>query len=225
MAGEILGTKQVRPNPNVPAVDPATAGIANAVICLRDIALEKSKPWDLPPVCLEMRDCQFHVIQGQCDSTVGFVRRGQNLEMVSKDRYFHSLHADGASFWNFAFPDPGRPLTRALENKGLVEFSSGAGYFWMRTYLFVDDHPYYTRTDRQGRFELTQVPPGRYELVCWLPNWRKARHERDPETGMISRWYFARPLESVKTVAVGKNEQAQVEFTLAEWPRASAKRK
>jgi hypothetical protein len=85
----------------------------------------------------------------------------------------------------------------------------------MRAFLFVDDHPYYARTDREGRFELTQVPPGCYEVACWLPNWREARHERDPETGMISRWYFEPPLESGKTVVVGKNEPAEVGFTLA----------
>ena len=215
MAGEILGTKQVRPNPNVPVIDAATGGIGNAVIYIRNIASEKSKAWDFPPVRLEMRDCQLHVMQGDTDSDVGFVRLGNRVEMLSRDKYFHSLHADGASFWNFAFPDPGRPLSRTAEKKGLVEFSSAAGYFWMRAFLFVDDHPYYARTDREGRFELTQVPPGCYEVVCWLPNWREARHERDPETGMISRWYFEPPLESVKTVVVGKNEPAEVGFSLA----------
>jgi hypothetical protein len=212
LAGDILGKKQIRPNPNLPIVDNFTKGVGNAVVFLRDISPSNSKPWDHPPVSVEMRGCQFHVLQGPADSSVGFLRRGEQVRMVSADKHFHSLHAEGAAFWNFAFPDPGLPLSRHLEKTGIVELSSGAGYFWMRAYLFVDDHPYYTRTDKQGRFALSQVPPGRYEIVCWLPNWRKARHERDPESGMISRVYFQEPLETVQTVFVGKGEQASVHF-------------
>jgi hypothetical protein len=162
-----------------------------------------------------MRDCQFHVIQGLDESAIGFVRRGEPVQMVSADSHFHMLHADGAVFWNFAFPDPGMPLSREVEKKGIVELSSGAGYFWMRAYLFIDDHPYYARTDKEGRFTLSQVPPGRYEVVCWLPNWREARHERDPETGMISRLYFEEPITAIQTVVIGNNERARIHFTLS----------
>jgi hypothetical protein len=215
LAGEILGKKQVRPNPNLPVIDPSTRGVRNAVVYLRDVSPGNRKPWDHTPVRVEMRDCQLHVVQGGTDSSVGFVRRGDRVHVVSVDKYFHLLHAEGAAFWNFAFPDPDSPLSLKLEKKGLVEVSSGAGYFWMRAYLFVDDHPYYARIDQHGRFLLSGVPPGRYEIVCWMPNWQKARHERDPETGMISRVYFEDPMETVQAVVVGKKEQAQVHFVIS----------
>ena len=67
-------------------------------------------------------------------------------------------------------------------------------------YLFVDDHPYYTRTDSEGRFRLTGVPPGCYEVVCWLPDCREDRHEGDPETSLVTRVYFRPPLGSVRPV-------------------------
>src|SRR5262249_40869073 len=148
-------------------------------------------------VVVEQRLQRFLVRQGQIDGHIGFVRRGDAVAMVSRDTFFYSLHADGAAFFTLAFPDPEKPLTRRLTEKGLVELTSGAGSFWMRAYLFVDDHPYYARTDGQGRFTLEQVPPGNYELVCWLPSWRVERQERDPETGQVSRVFFRRPVEIV----------------------------
>jgi hypothetical protein len=215
--GEILGHKQVRPNPNLPRISPAR-GVANAVVYLRHIRLEESKPWGFPPVSVEMRDCQFRLIQGETVSSVAFARRGEAVTLVSRDNHFHAVHADGATFLNFAFPDASSPLAPRLTEKGVVELTSATGYFWMRGYLFVDDHPYYARTDSAGRFLLEQVPPGCYEIVCWLPDWREGRHERDPESGMISRLYFRPPLESVQKVTVRARECVEIHFTTSAGP-------
>jgi hypothetical protein len=222
--GEILSQKQVRPNPNLPAIDSATKGVGNAVVFLRQVDLDKSKPWDHPPVTVEMKDCQFHILQGAIDASVGFVRRGDKIKMVSADRYFHSLHVEGAAFWNFTFPDPGLPLEKVAVKTSTIDLSSGAGYCWMHAYLLVDDHPYYARTGKHGRFAIAQVPPGRYEIVCWLPNWRQAHHERDAESGMIHRVFFEAPLQMAQTVTVGRNGKANVDFVLSA-PREPPRKK
>ena len=98
--------------------------------------------------------------------------------------------------------DRARPRTRCLEHKGLVRLSSAAGYYWMGGYLFVDDQPYYARGDRQGRFRLDKVPPGRYQVVCWLPNWNVVRKEVDPETAVTARLAWAVPKEQTLNVNV-----------------------
>jgi hypothetical protein len=213
-AGEILRVRQHRPNPNAPLIHAMNKGVGNAVVFLRGIDQTLAKPWNLALVRIEQRDAEFHLLQGSIDSHFGFVRAGQAVELVSRDRFFHSLHAGGAAFFTLTFPDPDQPITRSLNEKGVVELTSGAGYYWMRAYLFVDDHPYYARTDAGGRFTLAQVPPGSYEVVCWLPNWRKARHDRDPESGVITRWYFAKPLEASVSVTVAPRQSQVVDFLL-----------
>ncbi len=211
------GPGQVREwaNPNAPAIDPASRGVAGAVVFLRGIDPRRARPWDHPPARVEMRDWQFHVLQGDADARTGFVRHGDPVEMASAQPVFHSLQARGAAFFALAFPDPDEPCTRRLTRPGVVELSSPAGYYWMRAYLFVADHPYYTHTDAEGRFRLPRVPPGEYEAVCWLPDWRTAGRELDGDTGQVSRLSFRPPAEVTCPVRVTAVSPAEVSFRLS----------
>lgn len=214
LGGAVLRERQRRPNPHQPMIDPQTRGVTGAVVYLRGVDLSRSKAWDWPPVRVEQRDCRFHLLQGSADTTIGFVRRGDRVAMVSRDPHLHALHAGGAAFFTLSFPDPDQSLERSLGQTGVVELSSAAGYYWMRAYLFVDEHPYFARTDAQGRFVLEGVPPGSYELCCWLPNWRKARHERDPESGLVTRVSYAAPMELSHKLTVGRGAPGEVEFDI-----------
>jgi hypothetical protein len=211
--GGIRGPRRAQPNPNAPAIDPHTRGVGNAVVFLRGVDPARARPWDHPPVRVEQRDYRLHVLQGDADARDGFVRRGAPVEMLSRQPAFHSLRADGSAFFTLAFPDPDQPLSRRLDRGGVVELSSAAGYFWMRAYLFVSDHPYFTRTDAAGRFTLPQVPPGDYRVVCWMPSWVEARHERDLEFGLVNRVAFREPAEWVRPVTLGPADTRAATFT------------
>jgi hypothetical protein len=206
----------VRPNPNVPVVDPASGGVAHAVVYLRGVDPRKARPWNMPPVRIELRDLSLQVLQGSESVRTGFVRRGDEITMVSDDAPLHSLRARGAAYFTYTLVDRGRPRTHRLDQTGLVELSSGTGYYWMRSYLFVADHPYYARTGAQGRFAIDHVPPGRYQVVCWLPNWRVARQERDPESSLISRMFFGPASEQEKPVTVERQSHQAVDFLVSE---------
>jgi hypothetical protein len=210
-----LGGRHTFDNPHAPRIDPQTRGVAGAVVFLRGLDPRRGRPWDQPPVRVEQRGYQFHVRQGDVTASTAFVCRDDVVEMVSRDREFYALHAGGAAFFSLMFPDPDQPLTRPLKDTGVVELTSAAGHFWMRAHLFVDEHPYYTRTDEQGRFHLPQVPPGRYEVVCWLPNWREAEHQRDPETSLITRLIFQPPVERQETIALEPRQTGTVSFALS----------
>lgn len=213
--GSALAQRQIQPNPNAPVIHLQNHGVGNAVIFFRGVDSTKAKPWNRPPVRVEQRDLHLHIHQGDSDSPFGFVRRGDPIQMISCDSYFHSLHVGGASFFTLAFPDPNQPLSRPLTERGVVELTSAAGYFWMRSYLFVDDHPYYTRTDSEGRFTLDQVPPGKYEVVCWMPSWLEDRHERDPESGLITRLFFRQAVTLVQKVELERQDLKEIRFTVS----------
>jgi hypothetical protein len=196
-----------RPAPNLPAVDPATGGVAGAVVFLRGIDPATARPWDHPPVTVELHDERPMVRQGDGPPVnVGFVRRGDAVTIVSRQPLYHVLRARGDAFWTLTLPDPDRPRIRHLDRPGLVELSSAANHFWMRGYLWVCEHPYFARTDAAGRWELSRVPAGEYELVVWLPNWRVERRERDPESTAVARLILRPPIERVQRVTVRAGE-------------------
>ena len=41
--------------------------------------------------------------------------------------------------------------------------------FWMNAEMLVVSHPYYTVTDEDGNFRLTNVPPGEYVIAITRP--------------------------------------------------------
>jgi len=205
----------IRDNPHAPQIDPA-AGVGGAVIYLRGVDPMLSRPWDLPPVTVEHHDRQLSVVQGADRSHVGFVRRGDSITMTCREKAFNALHASGAAFFTLTFPDADQPLRRVLNSRGVVELSSGAGYYWMRGHLFVNDHPYYVRTDPQGRFELRQVAPGRYWIVCWMPNWHKLRQDRDPESSLVTRLEFQPALQQQQVIVIDAGGAVHVEFAIQE---------
>jgi hypothetical protein len=203
------------PNLHAPVVDSETQGVQNAVIFWRQVDLRKSRPWNHEPVQVEMGRWQMQVKQGSTASPVGFVQRGENITAVTKKKIFHVLRGQGAAFFSLPFPDPEFTTTKRLDQVGRVELFSGAAYYWMVAHLFVNEHPYYTLSDTQGRFEMAQVPEGTYQVICWLPNWNIAWQVRDPESSQITRIGYAPPVELEANVNVASGKRGQVDFKVA----------
>lgn len=185
-------------NPNAPRIA-ADGGFAGVVVSLKGIDPTRGRPWDHPPLTVELRDQAFHLSNGQ---RVGFVRAGEKLTVVSRQPLYHAVQARGGGFFALTLPEPDQPRGRVLGTPGLVELQSGVGYFWMRAYVVVDHHPYHTLTDTQGRFTLADVPPGEYDLVAWHPSWRVARQERNSESVRVQQVRFEGPLSATCRVVV-----------------------
>ncbi len=200
------------PNPNAPAVDVQTRGVANAVVFLRGVDLQRSRPWDHAGVFVEWTGKNLRIEQGNEPVGSAFARRGEPLTIKSGDDRLHILRAGGAAFFSLTFKESHRPRQRWLDANGVVELTSAVGHFWQRGYVFVDDHPYYARTDAQGRFVLPRVPEGTYRVVCWIPNWRVQEQERDPESALVRFVTFAPALELEQTVEVGRGAEATSQF-------------
>ena len=212
---EVRGPKRDWANPNAPLIDPQSRGVGNAVVFLRGVDPRRARPWNPAPVHVEIRDFQIHILQGDANGPYGFVRRGDAIELCSKEAVFQSLKARGAAFFAYTLPVGEAPRSRVLDSAGVVELSSGAGQFWMRGYLFVDDHPYYARTAADGSFTLSKAPPGDYDLVCWMPDWREAAHEIDADTRLINRLTFRPPLQVVRRIHIDPGATATADFLLS----------
>ncbi len=139
--------------------------MANTVVFLKDIT--KGKPMELPEPrrFLNQKSCRYepHIL---------LVPLQDNLQVKSSDPTLHTVHMSGAADYNLPFPFQDQVVQRTMNREGLVDLRCNAGHVWMNAEMMVAPHPYYAVTDRDGNFEITQVPPGEYEIGAWHEGWR-----------------------------------------------------
>src|SRR5512139_1591756 len=154
--------------------------------------IDKGKPFDEKGVPqIEARDCLFVPF-----TTV--VRDDQSVTVVNMDPVMHDIQAYETSHLGarvlFNVPLPMNPQhPRNLKDrsdagmyhkhmagppmKQLVNLSKGRRIFvmqcgfhaYMESWGVAVTNPYFAKTDEQGRFTMTDVPPGTYKLVVWHP--------------------------------------------------------
>jgi len=187
-------------------------GVANTVVFLKNIS--RGKAMDIPEArrSLDQRQCRYepHIL---------LVAQSGPLQLMSSDAVLHTVHMDGAASYNLPFPFTNRPVTRTMPTAGLVNVRCNGGHSWMNAEILVVPHPYYTVTDESGKFELTDVPPGQYEIEAWHEGWKLQREEAafDVLTERKIRWpVFSDPKTWDKDVTVNPNEKAVVNFVLGD---------
>lgn len=145
-------------------------GVANTVVFLKDIT--RGKAMDLPEQrrFLDQRSCRYepHIL---------LVPANSDLQMKSSDATLHTIHMDGAATYNLPFPFTNQMVARKMPTAGLVSLRCNGGHTWMNAEMFVVSHPYYAVTDESGKFELSDVPSGEYEIVAWHEGWNVMRQE------------------------------------------------
>ena len=136
--------------------------LANVEVYIRQIDKGKAKPGT--PITLTNEHCMFAPrVQGACV--------GQSIKIVSDDPILHNTHpqvaATNATLYNVALPFKGFSVVKTLApTAGLLRIKCDA-HEWMRAWIVELDHPYFATTDEAGKFTITDVPPGSYELVAW----------------------------------------------------------
>ena len=187
-------------------------GVANTVVYLRDVS--QGKAFDFPQErrFLDQRHCRYepHIL---------LVPQSAVLQMKSSDATLHTIHMDGAATYNLPFPFPNQTITRDMPSSGLVNLRCNGGHVWMNAEMFVAPHPYYAVTDESGRFQLTNVPPGQYQIVAWHEGWSVLRRETafDVLTEKpVQRPVFSSPRTWEKAITVHGQDNTTVDFVLSE---------
>ncbi len=154
--------------------------------------VDKGKPFDEGGVPkIEAKDCLFLPF-----TTV--VRDDQSVTVVNMDPVMHDLQAYETShlgprvLFNVPLPmNPQHPRNfkerseaamyhkhmAGAPMKQLVNLSKSRRVFvmqcgfhaYMESWGVAVTNPYFAKTDEQGRFTMTNVPPGTYKLVVWHP--------------------------------------------------------
>jgi hypothetical protein len=186
------------------------SGVANAIVYLKDISA--GKPMELP-------EQRRHLDQKRCRYVPHILLVPQNaeLQMQSSDATLHTIHMDGAATYNLPFPFPNQINSRAMSTPGLVNLRCNGGHVWMNAEMMVVRHPYYAVTDESGGFQLTNVPPGTYQIVVWHEGWGLAGKERAYDVlseRTVQRPIFSDPRTWDKSVTVSPSRASTVNFII-----------
>jgi hypothetical protein len=162
---EVCGKDEPVPNREL-VVDPKTKGVAYGFVYLvkpkgSNTAAVKELLAKHPKVELDQKNCEFIPY-------VQAIHQEQTLVIKSSDPVNHNVRY--AAFSN-------APFNQILAPKGEIEMKLMAErrpivvacdiHSWMKAYLMVFDHPFFTVTGPDGSFEIKGVPSGEQNLVLW----------------------------------------------------------
>ncbi|HVC21330.1 MAG TPA: carboxypeptidase regulatory-like domain-containing protein [Vicinamibacterales bacterium] len=157
----IAATRGTTPRQSWWVVGPG-GGLANAFVYVKSGLGAYSYPEPATPVELDQKNCQYvpHVFG---------IRVGQPLIIVNSDPTLHNIHARPRVNQEFNTGQPlqgmkTRHVFRAAEV--MVPFKCDV-HDWMNAYAGVMPDPYFAVSGRDGAFDISGLPPGRYVLAAW----------------------------------------------------------
>jgi hypothetical protein len=187
-------------------------GVANTVVFLKNIHSGKAMDVSQNKPLLNQKQCRY-------EPHITLVPRNSDLQMKSSDATLHTIHMEGAATYNLPFPFVNQVTSRPMNNAGEVSLKCNGGHVWMNAEVFVIEHPYYAVTDTSGRFELTGVPPGEYEIEAWHEGWNIAGRQAAFDVlteHKVERPIFTEPRKWDKSVSVSGGGTSVVNFTISE---------
>ncbi len=178
-SGAIEGAVSYQADPNRPwryaryyVKQPKTGELAEAVVALRAKAVNDAGR-EPQTIVIDQQNFQF------TPETV-VIRRGDAIKFTNEAPTTHNVQTSGeiANF-NFNMPGGSEHVERFNRAGGIRQPAQIGCVFHsaMRAWIFVFDHPWYQITSANGKFRLSDVPPGEYDLEMVHPagelRWRK----------------------------------------------------
>lgn len=120
--------------------------------------------YDIPaePVIIQQKGCLF-------SPRASAAMVGQPIWFTNADSILHFLRASAIDMAEFTFKLPAgvekKELIFNMENQAFPIKSET--YPWMKTYIAVFPHPYFTITNPDGTYTIEGLPPGTYDVGAW----------------------------------------------------------
>jgi plastocyanin len=144
-------------------IDGVNGGLAGVIVSIKT-PVKGNAPAKTTPVILDQQGCMY-------TPTTIALQVGQPLTMRNSDETLHNIHPRPAvnEGFNVGQPRKGMENTKTF-TKPETFFPVGCDVHpWMRSYIAVFAHPFFTVTKDDGTFEIADVPPGEYEIEAQHP--------------------------------------------------------
>ncbi len=114
------------------------------------------------PAVLDQKGCVYtpHMIG---------VQAGQKLKILNSDPTTHNIHPIPANNreWNTSMAPGISPLERTFPREEVMIPVKCNVHPWMKSYIGVLKHPFFSITGKEGTFEIEGLPPGEYTIEAW----------------------------------------------------------
>ena len=138
-----------------------SGGVENVVVYVSDGLTSHDFQPPQQPAVLEQKGCQYkpHVLAMQAS---------QKLDVVNSDETTHNIHPipNNNREWNMTQPH-GMHLEQTFAREEVSILVKCNVHPWMKGYIAVFKHPYFAVSDKNGEFELKDLPPGTYTITAW----------------------------------------------------------
>jgi plastocyanin len=162
-ADPVCAKKHSGPVPNEMLVLGSGNTMGNILVWVSK-GLPAGKKWPVPPtpVVLDQQGCQYkpHVMG---------IMVGQQYKILNSDSLPHNVHT---------LPKVNKPFNRAMPatlKEATTTFDKEEPIFqvkcdvhpWMSAYIGVFPHPFFSATSTDGKFTISGLDPGTYEITAW----------------------------------------------------------
>jgi plastocyanin len=138
----------------------ATNGILNAVVSLQGVPNGSKAPANSAAAKMDQKQCVFV-------PRVVIVPVGGTVEFLNSDRLLHNVRGGGKENPPFNRAQPhARTIAIGFKSPEVLRVDCDL-HSWMRGWIVVAEHPFYTVTNEEGEFVFENVPPGKYKLQVW----------------------------------------------------------
>jgi plastocyanin len=126
--------------------------------------LPAGKTWPVPktPVTLDQHGCQYkpHVMG---------IMVGQTYKILNSDGVLHNIHTlpKVNPAFNKGMPPTLKEATTVFNKPEDVFHIKCDVHPWMSAYIAVFTHPFFSATGTDGKFTISGLDPGTYEITAW----------------------------------------------------------
>ena len=137
--------------------------LANVYVYVKSGLAPRAYPKPTEPVVITQKGCRYL-------PHIAAARTGQTIRVLNEDPAMHNIHpapqSSGNHEWNVSQMPKGEPIERSFEAPEVMMPVKCNQHPWMKMYLNVNDTPYFAVTSQDGRFDITNLPPGDYVLAA-----------------------------------------------------------
>lgn len=141
----------------------ADLGVKNVIVALLKVTKGKAMPKQ--DLLLDNKNCQFHPL-------VGVAYKGSQFVIHNSDPIFHNtslgliMKGKRSTVYNLALPTQNTTIKKPVRRTGMNSVKCDS-HKWMRAYVYAAKNPYVAVTDANGKFDITDILPGKYEVMVW----------------------------------------------------------